>query len=127
MIKETIKSLDFNDEVIEETVYFNLTKVEATRLALRYDQNGGDLEGVIKNITAEGNTAKMIALLEDVILSGYGKREGNTFIKSPELRAAFETGTTYAELFEGLLNDEQKMRKFASEIIKDSKVPQKQV
>ena len=119
MIKKTLSYTDFNGESVKEDLYFNLNQVEQTRLLAKYTTGGfADLQGYIAKIQEKHEHDKIIALLEDIILSSYGERsaDGRKFIKTKAVREEFEYSIAYAELFELLLTNPKEMEKFANGI-----------
>lgn len=117
MLKEkiTFKNLEGEDDEIE--AYFNLSEIEATRLTAKYGIQG-DLKKGLKAITAEADYDKMLTVLEDIVLTSYGERNGNIgFIKSPELRQAFSNSIPYSEFVTGMLTDGAKAQEFAQAVV----------
>ena len=114
MLKEKITFINLEGDEDELEAYFNLSDIEATRLTAKYGIKG-DLKKGLKAIAAEANYDKMLTVLEDIVLTAYGERNGNIgFTKSPELRQAFSNSIPYSELVTGLLTDEGKAQSFAS-------------
>lgn len=111
MLKKTITFMNYDNEEVTKDYYFNFTKPELMRMFANY---GGDAVKYFQYLAEEKDSKKMIAALEDVILSAYGERtpDGDSFMKTPEIRAYFENSIAYAELFEELLTDENSLVKF---------------
>lgn len=117
MLKEkiTFKNLEGEDDSIE--AYFNLSEIEATRLTARYGIQG-DLKKGLKAIAAEADYDKMLTVLEDIVLTSYGERNGNIgFTKTPELRQAFSNSIPYSEFVTGMLTDSAKAQAFAQAVV----------
>lgn len=117
MIKKTIKYVNLGGEQAELTAYFNLSKVEATRLAAKYGVQG-DLAAGLTATVEHGEFDKMLAIIEDFILTSYGEKAADLsgFIKTPENKATFSNSIPYAELFEELLTDPDKLKAFIESI-----------
>nr|DAN54486.1 MAG TPA: hypothetical protein [Caudoviricetes sp.] len=112
MITRTIKYKDFDGEEKEKVLYFHLTKLELTRLDAKLP---GGLESYAKAIAEAQTPAKLLELIEDVILTAYGvKTPEGKFIKSLEARRDFEYSECYSELIMNLLNSPQAMEEFVS-------------
>lgn len=117
MLKEkiTFKNLEGEDDSIE--AYFNLSEIEATRLTAKYGIQG-DLKKGLKAIAAEADYDKMLTVLEDIVLTSYGERNGNIgFTKTPELRQAFSNSIPYSEFVTGMLTDGAKAQEFAQAVV----------
>lgn len=104
MIKKIIKYKDYNGNECEETHYFNLSKMELTKIEVGY-KNG--MEEYIKEAIKTDDRAGIIELFDRLILDAYGikSEDGKRFIKSPELREAFKQSAAYSELFMELVTD----------------------
>lgn len=114
MFVKEITYKDFNGQELTERFYFHYSTPEATRMMAKY---GGNIEEYAKKLVENNNANDMIAFIEDIILSAYGKKssDGKSFIKRPEFREAFEYSNAYAELFEELLTNEESLQDFASQ------------
>lgn len=116
MLKRTVKYTDFNDQQVEEVLYFNLTKAEL--LELEVSESDGFGEGLQRIIAAKDNKA-LVAEFKRIILASYGKKseDGKRFIKSKELREEFEQTAAYSELFMELATDDKAAADFIRGII----------
>lgn len=127
MLIKAIKFTNFVGETKEEKFYFNLSKVEAIRMELKYP--GGMINTMMgllgvntKKIKDAGTnpdkiesnadvnsdrTGKIVELFEDIILTSYGKRSdnGDSFIKTEELKNEFKCSAAYEVLFMELLSN----------------------
>lgn len=126
MFKHNIAYTDFNDEARQEDFYFHLSLPEVTRIEAKA---GKSLADHTKDIVASGDSAKLVAFLEEVILSAYGRKsaDGRSFVKTPELRAEFEYSQAYAELFEQFITDPDLARKFGEGVADNGKSKKNQV
>ncbi len=105
MLRQTVKYTDFNGEPAEKVCYFNLTRTEA--LTLEMSLKGG-LAGRVREITANHDILGMYDLFKELVLLSYGEKsaDGARFIKSAEIRAAFEQSPEFDEFLIGLITDE---------------------
>ncbi len=120
MLKKEITYVDYNGDKVTESLYFNLSTVEQTRLFARYTTGGyKDLEEYAKHLMDKKDNAGMVTLVEDVILSSYGEKspDGRAFVKTKAVREKFEYSMAYASLFEELLTNEESMRAFFNGVI----------
>lgn len=116
MLKRTIKYTDFNDQQVEEVLYFNLTKAELLEMELSANNGFGD---TLQRIIAAKDNQALIAEFKKIILGSYGKKseDGKRFIKSKELREEFEQSAAYSELFMELATDENAASDFIRGVI----------
>lgn len=113
MIKEDIKYVDFNGNEQVETAYFNMNRLEASRIQARI---GGDIQSYVKKLVDSKDVDKMLNFMDELILDSYGQRseDGKRFIKNAELKKQFSESAAYATFFEGLLNDPKKAEVFGN-------------
>lgn len=125
MIKQTIKYIDFDDEIKEETLYFNLTAAEVADIEVEL---GDDLKNFIDKIVQEENgkpvvkkenNSKVLNLFKMIISKAYGERtaEGR-FVKTDDIRNSFLATEAYSQLFLRLIYDPEECKKFISELAK---------
>lgn len=98
MIKKIIKYTDFNGNENEEVVYFNLNKVECTKLQV---SKAGGLKEYIEEVVKSGDEKAMIELFDTVLLTSYGIKsdDGKRFIKSEQLKQEFMQSPAYEAIF----------------------------
>ena len=117
MLKENVKYLDFDGVEQTETLYFNINRMELIAMQARYGKE--DMAKYIERITQEEDFEKIYNLLNDIILTAYGKKseDGKRFIKSEELKEEFRTSLAYEALTESFFDDEgQTLGKFVQGI-----------
>ena len=104
MFKKEIEYQDFNGQQRKETFYFNLSKAELMEMEL---STQAGMEEMIKMLIATKDNAKIVQTFKDLILKSYGikSEDGTRFIKTPELREAFEQSNAYSELFMEILSN----------------------
>lgn len=113
MIKEDIKYVDFNGNEQVETAYFNMNRLEASRIQAHI---GEDIQSYVKKLVDSKDVNKMLNFMDELILDSYGQRseDGKRFIKNAELKKQFSESAAYATFFEGLLNDPKKAEVFGN-------------
>lgn len=116
MVKKTLKFENFNGEVVEETNYFNLSKLELTRMEAEYE---GGLTETLKKVIEEENRKDILKFVEMLIQRAYGKRseDGRKFVKNVELLEDFVASDYYAELCYHLLVDPEEATKFMTGVM----------
>lgn len=115
MLKREIKYTDFNDEVVIETFYFNLTKSELVDMEMKEDGMAEYLQRIIK---AEDKNA-VLQEFKKWILDSYGVKseDGKRFVKSEAMREAFAQTAAYDTLFMELVMDDNKAAEFMQGIL----------
>lgn len=116
MLKKTITYTDYNGNERTEDFYFNLTKAEIMEMEM--STTGGFAEMISKVVAAQDAPA-IIAIFKKMVLKAYGEKspDGKRFIKSDELREAFEQTEAYSQLFMELATDADSAAKFVNGII----------
>lgn len=106
MIKQQVRYEDFDGIQQEETLYFNLNRMELIALQARYGKD--DMAKYIEKVQAEEDYQKMYDLLNDIVLTSYGVRseDGKRFIKNDQVREDFKTSLAYEALIEDFHDDE---------------------
>lgn len=117
MFKKTIKYTNFNGEEKERDCYFNLTESECAELEASEDNSlSKKIEIIAKDTEDKGETVR---IFKEIILKAYGERsaDGESFMKSPEIRNRFECSAAYNTLFMELATDADKMSEFIKKVI----------
>jgi hypothetical protein len=104
MLKKEIKYKNFDNEEVTRTFYFNLTEAEWLELEVQERGLQRMMERTVETLDVEG----MHSLIKSFVLSGYGVREGDDFVKTDELRQRFMATDAYSRLFIELLQDADK-------------------
>lgn len=116
MLKKTITYEDYNGETLTEDFYFNLNKAEL--IALELTEKGG-LANKMKEIVESEDGAQIIATFKELILTAYGikSEDGKRFIKSEDLRMAFEQTEAFSELFIELATNAKSAAEFVNGVV----------
>lgn len=116
MIKKTIQYTDFNGDLQNEDLYFNLTKAEITEMELEIE---GGLSGHIKKITDAKNNKELISLFKFILNKSIGRRseDGKRFIKNDNIREEFMSSEAYSTIFMELAFNEQAAIEFMTGVI----------
>ena len=84
------------------------------------------VEEMIRMMIATNDNAKIVQTFKDLILKSYGikSEDGRRFIKSQELREAFEQSEAYSEFFMAMLANEDGLQtRFVNGVINGTNVP----
>lgn len=116
MLKKNIKYVDYDGNDRAEDFYFNLNKAEVIELQLG---TVGGLTKTLEKIVQEKDTSRIIEYFKTIILKAYGEKsaDGRRFIKSQELRDAFEQTKAYSELFMELASDAKMAAEFINGVL----------
>lgn len=116
MLKKNIKYVDYDGNERTEDFYFNLNKAEVIELQLG---TVGGLTKTLEKIVQEKDTSRIIEYFKTIILKAYGEKsaDGRRFIKSQELRDAFEQTEAYSELFVELARDAKMAAEFINGVL----------
>lgn len=120
MFKHNIEYVDFNGNDRNEDFYFHLSSPEVIRLEAKL---GAPIQDYIGNLREQQDLSSLIAFLEDIILTAYGRKtsDGKSFIKNQELRVEFEYSQAYAELFEEMVSNPTLAQKFGEGVSASAK------
>lgn len=116
MFKRPITYTDYNGKTVTEDHYFNLSRAELMELELTTP--GGWVESIERMTEAEDPT-ELFKTFKDLILRSYGTKspDGKRFIKSEEIRTAFEQTEAYSQLFMELLQSPEVAAEFLKQLI----------
>lgn len=117
MLKKTIKYTNFNGEAKERDCYFNLTESECAELEASEDNSLSKKMEIVAKDTEDKEAT--VRIFKEIILKAYGERsaDGETFMKSPEIRNKFECSAAFNALFMELATDADKMADFVNRVI----------
>lgn len=92
----TYKDLDGNE--VTETYYFNLSTAELAKMSLMHQ---GDIVQELQAVVDSKDGAKIIEAFENILRMSVGVRseDGRSFVKTPEITAAFMNSEAYGQLF----------------------------
>jgi len=96
MFSREIEYKDLDGVPSKGKFWFSLNEGEVVQLELR--QNGG-LTGLIERLIATSDNEKALEEFKRIILMCYGVRDGDSFIKTPEMRTRFEGHPAFSALY----------------------------
>lgn len=116
MIKWPITYTDYNGDTQTEELYFNINKAEVLELNLNANGAYGEYLQRIVNLR---DGAKIASEFKKIILMAYGEKsaDGRRFIKSQDMRDAFEQSEAYSELYVQLATDPAAAEKFIKGVL----------
>jgi hypothetical protein len=116
MYKKNIKYVDYNGVEHQEDFYFNLNKIECTKLQLSTKEGYGEY---IKNVVESKDMNAIFDVFNNIILASYGikSEDGMYFKKSKELSEAFSQSPAYEALFMELATSSEEADKFIKAVM----------
>ena len=120
MLKRNIKYTDFDGNERSEDFYFHMSKAEVVEMEMGIT---GGMTQMIERIVAAQDGKQIIDTFKILILKAYGEKspDGKRFIKSQELRDAFEQTEAYSILFMDLATNAEASSAFVNGIIPQAK------
>lgn len=129
MVKKTVKYVDYNGVERSEDLYFNLTQLQATELALELPEDindeinsansGADVNDAAAKIMEKLGNKGIMNFIKLLVLRSYGKRgeDGKSFIKSEELSTEFSHTIAFSNLMMELISDDKAASEFINGVI----------
>ncbi len=119
MLKKTIPYHDLDDNPVEDTFWFHMSKAELAEMALGKEGNEGGFESWVKRLISSNNGEEIVATFKKILLATVGERsaDNKSFIKTDEIRQRFEGSEAYSILFMDLLTDHNKMSEFINGVM----------
>ena len=116
MLKKHVKYQGFDGEIIEEDLYFNLTRMDTIELSARYESK--DLAAYMDEIVKNKDIVSLYRVLKDIVLLAYGVKseDGKRFIKNETVKNDFEESLAFAQLIEDLHETESALSEFVTGI-----------
>ena len=130
MIKMNVSAETFDGDMVTETLWFHMNKVDL--IELQQSEPGGftDTLQAFMSRKAEDWTMsdkfKLFDFFRTMVDKAYGERssDGKRFRKSPEILANFKDSIFYDEFVLSLLEDEEKSIKFFNGVMPKSLIEQ---
>lgn len=113
MLRKQVTYENFDGETVTETLYFNLSKAEILELNSQYD---GGVRGEIERAQDTGDNFAVYNFVKNFVLACYGEKsaDGKRFVKSDEIRDAFQQSQAFDEFLFGMLEADDNGAKVAN-------------
>ena len=114
MYKMPVKYTDYNGVEKTRDFYFHFSKAEVAEMELSV--HGGYAE-MIQAIVDAQDAPTLIKIFKELVLKAYGEKstDGERFVKSPELSAAFEQHPAFSDIYMKLAFDAEAASVFVKE------------
>ena len=121
MLKKRVKYEGFDGEIIEEDLYFNLTRMDLIELNDRYESK--DMAAYMDKIVKEKNIKELYKVLKDIVLMAYGVKseDGKRFVKNQTVKDEFSESLAFSQLIEDFHETDTAMSDFVTGITKQIK------
>ena len=116
MLKQRVKYEGFDGEIVEEDLYFNLTRMDLIELNDRYESK--DMAAYMDKIVKEKNVKELYKVLKDIVLMAYGVKseDGKRFIKNQTVKDEFAESLAFSQLIEDFHETDTSMSDFVTGI-----------
>lgn len=127
MLKKTITYDNlFTEQQVTEEHYFHISKadlveMEVTEHQQEYTSSTGEkltgMQAKLQRIVDSKDGKAIMAEFKDIIRRSYGKKDGDRFLKSPEIWADFSSSEAFSQLLWELCTDASAAAEFINGIV----------
>lgn len=118
MIKHPITYTNFDNKVVTEDFYFNLTKAELAKKMLTDEGVDEGLGDRLKQIGESKNPKLILETFESFLFQAYGERDKDgRFLKSEAISNSFSVSEAYSNLLFQMATDAEFAGKFINSIV----------
>jgi len=118
MLRKIVKFENFDGEMVEKALYFNLSQAEIIEMET---MGPVSLSSLLRNISYEKNKSKIVEFVRTIVLKAYGERtEDGDFVKTQLMRDKFASSEAYSVLFMDILKDAESLAGFINSIVPKS-------
>src|ERR1700754_1518917 len=114
MLKKTMTYTNLDGVVVTEDFYFNMTKAELIKMAVK---EGAGFQDYLTKIVEADDRNEIIEIFEKMVGMSYGEKIDGRFIKKPEFFEAFKSTEAYSDFFYEILTDSQKAAAFVNGVL----------
>lgn len=116
MLKKTVSYVDYDGVQRMETLYFNLTKAEISRIQMKED---GNFIEHMQRLLEKRKVEELYLFFEDFVRRSYGEKsiDGSRFIKTPEKTQDFEWSPAFSEVLMEIVQNPDKLQEFVLGVI----------
>lgn len=127
MVTRTVNYTDLDGNEINQTLMFNINKMDKIRFLNTHPHLQEQAENLDKRVkeakTDEERSAvleEVISIIEDIVKFSYGVRQGNKFLRAPDVVEAFMDSEAFDEFVAGMLLDYNEFLGFVRELFPDA-------
>lgn len=113
----------FDDEPKAKKLYFHLSRREMFDFIKRYDNVTNFQEWMQSAIDAE-DLYTLMEFFDDLIGTSYGERQGEHFVKTPQIKESFLNSPEYEKLFDLFMENPGLVKQFYEGILPEKLLKQ---
>lgn len=119
MHKRVIKYKDLDNNPVEDTFEFHLSRAEMAEMALGKEGRAGGFDVWIRRLIESNDGEVITQTFKEILLKTIGRRseDNKRFIKSDEIIRDFVQSDAYSVLFMELIMDAEKMSEFVNAVV----------
>lgn len=114
MFKYTVAYEDFNGDMQEETLYFNLSKIEMIKLDKHAPSGYNSYSDYLTAVANSNDGAKILDVYSDLLLLTYGKKsdDGKRFLKTEDIKEEFAQSVAYEQIMADMFEKPELIEQF---------------
>ena len=127
MVTRTVHYTDLDGNEIEQTLMFNMNKMDKIRFMNAHphlQSQAESLEKRAKEAHSEEEQSsiveEVISIIEDIVTLSYGIRQGNKFLRTPEVVESFKDSEAFSEFVASMVLDTNEFLAFVRELFPDA-------
>lgn len=126
MVIRTIKYTDLDGEDRTATMMFNFNTLDRLHLVMKRPHLKDEWTGIFEGLRSDNKDevfqaqCAFVTFIEDIVRESYGIREGDSFMKRPDMTEKFIYSEVYAAFIISLLNNPEGANAFMKQLIPDA-------
>ena len=127
MVTRTVHYTDLDGNEIEQTLMFNINKMDKIRFMNAHphlQDQAESLEKRVKEAHSEEEQSsiveEVISIIEDIVKFSYGIRQGNKFLRTPDAVDSFMDSEAFSEFVASMVLDTNEFIAFVRELFPDA-------
>lgn len=114
MFIRNITYVDLDGNTQTKPFHFHLSEAEVVELE---SEHHGGLSGFAERVAHTENYGALVKEFKHIVLTAYGLREGDSFLKTEDLRVRFQGSGAFSALFMEFLRDQTTLTDFINGVM----------
>lgn len=114
MFIRNITYVDLDGNTQTKPFHFHLSEAEVVELE---SEHHGGLTGFAERVSHTENYGALVKEFKHIVLTAYGLREGDSFLKTEDLRIRFQGSGAFSALFMEFLQDQTALTDFINGVM----------
>lgn len=114
MFIRNITFVDLDGNTQTKPFHFHLSEAEVVELE---SEHHGGLTGFAERVSHTENYGALVKEFKHIVLTAYGLREGDSFLKTEDLRVRFQGSGAFSALFMEFLQDQTALTDFINGVM----------